>query len=72
MSIFHLQLETDRLLLRPPQAADFKSRAAFIADEEAKRFVGGGTLCMAQGEFADVAGFREFTLACPMMSSKTT
>ena len=41
MSIFDLQLETDRLLLRPPQAQDFEPWAAFIADEEAARHIGG-------------------------------
>ncbi|MEP6906660.1 MAG: GNAT family protein, partial [Pseudoxanthomonas sp.] len=41
MSIFDLQLETERLLLRPPQAQDFEAWAAFIADEEAARHIGG-------------------------------
>jgi RimJ/RimL family protein N-acetyltransferase len=41
MSIFDLQLETGRLILRPPQAQDFESWAAFIADEEAARHIGG-------------------------------
>jgi RimJ/RimL family protein N-acetyltransferase len=41
MNIFDLRLETDRLLLRPPQAQDFEAWAAFIADEEAARHIGG-------------------------------
>lgn len=41
MSIFDLQLETERLILRPPQAQDFEPWAAFIADEEAARHIGG-------------------------------
>ena len=41
MSIFDLQLETDRLILRPPQAQDFEPWAAFIADEEAAQYIGG-------------------------------
>ncbi|HET6397866.1 MAG TPA: GNAT family N-acetyltransferase [Pseudoxanthomonas sp.] len=35
------QLETARLLLRLPQAEDFEAWAAFKADEEANRFIGG-------------------------------
>jgi RimJ/RimL family protein N-acetyltransferase len=34
-------LETDRLLLRPPCADDFDAWAAFMADAEAARFLGG-------------------------------
>lgn len=34
-------LETPRLLLRPPCAADFPAWAAFMADPEATRFLGG-------------------------------
>ena len=34
-------LETERLILRPPIAADFEPWAAFVADEEAGRFLGG-------------------------------
>ena len=41
MTIFDLQLETKRLILRPPQAQDFEAWAAFIADEEAARHIGG-------------------------------
>jgi|APAra7269096979_1048534.scaffolds.fasta_scaffold09103_5 RimJ/RimL family protein N-acetyltransferase len=41
MSIFDLQLETERLILRPPQAQDFEPWATFIADEQAARYIGG-------------------------------
>jgi RimJ/RimL family protein N-acetyltransferase len=34
-------LETQRLILRAPEAADFEPWAAFCADEEAARFIGG-------------------------------
>lgn len=34
-------LETERLLLRPPVAADFEPWAAMLADPEAVRFMGG-------------------------------
>ncbi|MDH5672475.1 MAG: GNAT family N-acetyltransferase [Myxococcales bacterium] len=34
-------LETPRLLLRPPAAEDFDAFAAFAADEEATRYLGG-------------------------------
>lgn len=34
-------LETERLILRPPVAEDFDDWAAFCADEEAARFIGG-------------------------------
>lgn len=35
------ELETARLWLRPPQASDFEAWAAFFADPEATRFLGG-------------------------------
>lgn len=41
MSIFDLRLETERLLLRPPSAADFEAFARFTADAEAMRHLGG-------------------------------
>lgn len=41
MSIFDLRLETERLVLRPPQAQDFEPWARFIADEDAARHIGG-------------------------------
>lgn len=34
-------LETERLVLRPTASEDFEGWAAFIADEEATRFIGG-------------------------------
>lgn len=36
-----LRVETERLLLRPPRIDDFDGWAAFMADEEAARFIGG-------------------------------
>ncbi len=36
-----LTLETQRLVLRPTQAGDFEPWAAFMADEESARFLGG-------------------------------
>ncbi|QNH16654.1 Acetyltransferase (GNAT) domain protein [Xanthomonas sp. SS] len=41
MSIFDLRLETERLLLRPPSAADFADFCRFTADAEAMRHLGG-------------------------------
>ena len=40
-SVFDVRLETPRLILRPPQAGDFEAWAAFRADEEATRHIGG-------------------------------
>lgn len=37
----NLRLETERLILRPIQAEDFDAWAAFMADAEAARFIGG-------------------------------
>jgi RimJ/RimL family protein N-acetyltransferase len=34
-------IETERLVLRPPEQQDFEGWAAFMADEETARFVGG-------------------------------
>ena len=41
MNLATLQLETPRLLLRPTQREDFEPWAAFMADPESARFVGG-------------------------------
>lgn len=41
MQIPDIQLETQRLLLRPPCEADFEPWAAFMADAERTRFIGG-------------------------------
>lgn len=37
----HIRIETERLILRPPQREDFDGWAANMADEEAARFIGG-------------------------------
>ncbi|MEJ7746446.1 MAG: GNAT family N-acetyltransferase [Luteimonas sp.] len=39
--MIHPQLETERLILRPPVREDFDGYAALVADEEAARFIGG-------------------------------
>jgi RimJ/RimL family protein N-acetyltransferase len=62
-------LETDRLLLRPPQAEDLTAWAAYAADEEAMRYVGGlqsacaawRSLCAAAGAWI-VRGFSLFSV----------
>lgn len=41
MSVFGIRLETPRLLLRPPQQADFEGYAELLGDEEAARHIGG-------------------------------
>ncbi|MGN7831151.1 GNAT family N-acetyltransferase [Pseudoxanthomonas sp. 22568] len=41
MSIFDLRLETERLWLRPQRREDYEAWAAFVADEEATRYIGG-------------------------------
>ncbi|MEP7186393.1 MAG: GNAT family N-acetyltransferase [Rhodanobacter sp.] len=38
------RIETERLILRPPQAEDFDAYAANMADAEAARFIGGQQL----------------------------
>lgn len=62
-------LETERLILRPPIAADFEPWAAFVADEEAGRFLGGAQprsvawrgMCAMTGAWT-VAGFSMFSV----------
>jgi len=62
-------LETERLILRPPIAADFEPWAAFVADEEAGRFLGGAQprpvawrgMCTMTGAWT-VAGFSMFSV----------
>lgn len=62
-------LETERLILRPPEAKDFEPWAAFSADEEAARFIGGvqsraGTwrvLCSVTGAWL-IRGFSMFSV----------
>lgn len=40
----HIRIETDRLILRPPQAEDFEAYAANMADPQSARFIGGAQL----------------------------
>lgn len=50
-------LETPRLILRPPTAADFPAYAEFMADEEATRYLGGTQpRTMAWRAFAAMVG----------------
>ena len=41
MELASLELETPRLTLRPTRSEDFEGWAAFMADPESARFVGG-------------------------------
>lgn len=41
MSWQDIRIETERLVLRPPQAVDFDAWATFLADARAVRFLGG-------------------------------
>ena len=41
MSLADLRIETERLVLRLPQAGDFERYAELQADEEAARWIGG-------------------------------
>ena len=51
------ELTTERLILRPPVAEDFDPWAAFMADEEATRFIGGRLeRALAWRGFMTVAG----------------
>ena len=62
-------LETERLILRPPVAADFDAWAAFAGDEEAARFLGGAQprpvawrgMCTMTGAWT-VRGFSMFSV----------
>ena len=62
-------LETDRLLLRPPLAEDFDAWAAFCADEEVSRYLGGAldsvgawrNMCIMTGAWT-VRGFSVFSV----------
>lgn len=62
-------LETERLILRPPAAEDFDAWAAFAADEEAARYLGGPqarsvawrSLCVMAGAWA-IRGFSMFSV----------
>lgn len=63
------ELETDRLILRPPAAEDFEPWAAFSADEEAMRHLGGAQpralawrgMCTIAGAWT-VKGFSMFSV----------
>jgi RimJ/RimL family protein N-acetyltransferase len=64
-----IRIETDRLILRPPQGEDFEGWAANMADQESARFIGGlqpravawrGFLTMA-GSWA-IQGFGMFSV----------
>ena len=62
-------LETDRLILRPPSPEDFEAWAAFAADEEANRYLGGAqpreiawlTMCVMNGAWV-VRGYSMFSI----------
>ncbi len=62
-------LETDRLILRPPSPDDFDAWAAFAADEEANRYLGGAqpreiawrTMCVMTGAWV-VRGYSMFSV----------
>lgn len=62
-------LETDRLILRPPSPEDFDAWAAFAADEEANRYLGGAqpreiawrTMCVMTGAWV-VRGYSMFSI----------
>ncbi len=62
-------LETERLILRAPLAEDFEAWAAFCADEETMRFIGGQqdragawrVMCVAAGAWT-VRGFSMFSV----------
>lgn len=41
MTIENIRIVTERLILRPPNAADFDSFCAMMADEQTARYVGG-------------------------------
>lgn len=41
MSWQDIHIETERLILRPPQAGDFDAWATLMADEDTARFIGG-------------------------------
>lgn len=52
-----VRIETERLILRPPEAEDFPAWADFMADAEAARFIGGQMpAATAWRGFATMAG----------------
>lgn len=69
MSARGIIIETDRLILRPPQREDFEPWASMMADEEVARYIGGmqarsnvwrGLMCMA-GAW-ELEGFAMFSV----------
>lgn len=62
-------IETERLILRPPQAEDFGGFCELMADEESARFIGGvqprevvwRTLCVMSGAWT-INGFSMFSV----------
>jgi len=57
MNIFDLRIETERLILRPPQAQDLEPYLAFCADEEVMRSLRGVQLpSVAWRSFCSLAG----------------
>jgi RimJ/RimL family protein N-acetyltransferase len=62
-------ITTERLILRPPVAADFENWASFYADDESMRYIGGAqgraeawrTLCVFAGSWA-IRGYGMFSL----------
>ena len=69
MNVRDIIIETERLVLRPPQREDFEPWAAMMADEEVARYIGGmqsrssvwrGLMCMA-GAW-ELEGFAMFSV----------
>lgn len=69
MNVRDIVIETDRLILRPPQRKDIEPWAAMMADEEVARYIGGvqarsivwrGLMCMA-GAW-ELEGFAMFSV----------
>jgi RimJ/RimL family protein N-acetyltransferase len=64
-----IYIETERLLLRPPQAEDFEGFCALMADEASAKFIGGvqppevvwRTLCVMTGAWT-IRGFSMFSV----------
>jgi RimJ/RimL family protein N-acetyltransferase len=69
LSIPQMRIETERLILRPPVAADFDAYAQAMADPEVARFIGGEqtrtrawrTFLTAAGAWA-IQGFSTFSV----------
>ena len=67
VSLETIRIETPRLILRPIAREDFDAWAAFMADEESARFIGG-----AQPRAAAWRGFLTMAGAWTMQVSATT